>query len=392
MATARLIIRRKPNKDNLYPIVILISNKGTNTELSLRCAIEKKYWDNGRIKRGCPQVDNVRAANTKISSKLNEAWDYIEELEDRRRIDRMTAKQIGEYIKNGGKEHADHDFIEYMETCIPKIQNNSTREKYNNTLTALHEYTSEPVIFSDINKAWLHRFKEWRMQNVSAATTNIDLRNIRAIFNRAIDVDELIGQEIYPFRKFEFAKADARNLRLSIDKIKAIRDFKTDVKHVSLARDFFMLSFYLIGMNNSDIYDISGIEEGRIEYDRKKTDRNYSIKVEPEALEIIERRAGIEKFLIYQERYANHKNLTKQMNKHLKKIGQSETVNVPNLMMYHARHSWAGIAARKPIGASKPLIAQALGHGKKTVTDTYFDYDTELVDDLNRRILDLLKE
>jgi hypothetical protein len=392
MATARLIIRRKPNKDNLYPIVILISNKGTNTELSLRCAIDKKYWDNGRIKRNCPQVDNVRAANTKISSKLNEAWDYIEELEDRRRIDRMTAKQIGEYIKNGGKAHADHDFIEYMEAYIPKIQNISTSEKYKNTLTALHEYTSDPVIFSDINKAWLHRFKEWRMQHVSAATTNIDLRNIRAIFNRAIDVDEIIGQELYPFRKFEFVKADARNLRLSIDKIKAIRDFKTDVEHVALARDFFMLSFYLIGMNNSDIYDISGIEEGRIEYDRKKTDRNYSIKLEPEALEIIERRAGIEKFLIYQERYANNKNLTKQMNKHLKKIGQCETINVPNLMMYHARHSWAGIAARKPIGALKPLIAQALGHGKKTVTDTYFDYDTELVDDLNKRILDLLNE
>ena len=46
--------------------------------------------------------------------------------------------------------------------------------------------------------------------------------------------------------------------------------------------------------------------------------------------------------------------------------------------------------AKKPIGASKPLIAQALGHGRITVTDTYFDFDNELVDDLNRKILDLL--
>lgn len=36
----------------------------------------------------------------------------------------------------------------------------------------------------------------------------------------------------------------------------------------------------------------------------------------------------------------------------------------------------------------KALNAQALGHGKTTVTDTYFDY--ELVDDLNRRVLDCL--
>lgn len=83
--------------------------------------------------------------------------------------------------------------------------------------------------------------------------------------------------------------------------------------------------------------------------------------------------------------------VNKMVNYYLKKIGALEAINVPDLVMYHARHSWAGIAARKPIGASKPLIAQALGHGRLTVTDTYFDYDNELVDDLNRRVLDLLK-
>ena len=31
-------------------MVILISHKGKNTELALKTAIEKKYWDNGRIK------------------------------------------------------------------------------------------------------------------------------------------------------------------------------------------------------------------------------------------------------------------------------------------------------------------------------------------------------
>ena len=403
MATARLIIRRRPNKEDLYPIVILISHKGTNTELAIKCAINKQYWDNGRIKRGCPQVENVKAENRRISSKLNEVLDFIDDLEEKRRIDRMTAKQIGEYIKNGGRDQTERNFIEYMEECIPKIMNVSTREKYFFTLKTLKDYTSEVVFFSDITKAWLHRFKEWRMGNASPATTSIDLRNIRAIFNRAIDVDEIIGQELYPFRKFELPKVEPRNLRLSIDTIKVIRDFKTDIKHYALARDFFLLSFYLIGMNNSDIYDISGIEEGRIEYDRRKTDKKYSIKVEPEALEIIRRRSGNEKFLIYQERYANHKNLTKQINKHLKSLAKAinkeledrniKDISVPeNLMMYHARHSWAGIAARKPIGASKPLIAQALGHGKITVTDTYFDYDTELVDDLNRRILDQLKK
>ncbi|MBL4561549.1 MAG: hypothetical protein JKX79_11265 [Labilibaculum sp.] len=48
-----------------------------------------------------------------------------------------------------------------------------------------------------------------------------------------------------------------------------------------------------------------------IEYDRNKTQKAYSIKVEPEAMEIIELRKGEDSFLIYQERYANAENLNK---------------------------------------------------------------------------------
>ncbi len=384
--------------------MILISHKGTNTELATKVAIDKKYWGNEQIKRGCTQVDNVRATNRSLSVKLNDAWDYIEELEERRKIDHMSAKQIGEYIKKGGSAFNNNaDFLAYFESYIPKIDNQGTRERYNSTLTILTEYSKGTLLFSEINKPWLNRFKEWRIEETSPGTANIDLRNIRALFNRAIDVDELIDQNLYPFRKFEFAKAQPRNLRLPIEAIRLIRDFEAKDQYTSLARDFFMLSFYLIGMNNSDIYEIADINDGRIEYDRRKTTKRYSIKVEPEAQAIIDKRKGFNALLIYQERYANFKNLTKQMNKHLKTLAkdinakleedQVKGITIPEeLVMYHARHTWAGIAAKKPIGASKPLIAQALGHGKTTVTDTYFDYDWELVDDLNRKVLDEMKK
>ncbi|MCY1634858.1 site-specific integrase [Marinifilum sp. D737] len=393
MATAKLILdTRKAKKDGTFPIKLAISHKSKTSYIRANFAIPEKYWDNGRIKRGCPDIDNIRTANNKLASLLLDADDFIEELEERRRIDIMSVAQVADYIKNGGKQQQSAvNFLEYIEKYVPTIKNNSTKEKYNTTLVKLKDYMGTDLLFfDDITKAWLNRYKEYRLENSSAATTNIDLRNIRAIFNRAIDFDEVIGQEIYPFRKFEFAESKPRNLRLPIEKIRQIRDFQTDNKYIALARDFFMLSFYLIGMNNSDIYDIVSITEGRIEYDRNKTNKSYSVKVEPEAMEIFERRKGENLLLIYQERYANARNLTKQMNKHLKELGKHESINIPDLMMYHARHSWAGIAAKKPIGAGKPLIAQALGHGKTTVTDTYFDYDNELVDDLNRRVLTLL--
>ncbi|WP_372642509.1 site-specific integrase [Ancylomarina sp.] len=384
---------RKAKKDGTFPIKLFIRHKSKMAYINANFSIEERFWDNGRIKRGCSTIENVRMANNKLAMLLNEADECIGQLEDRRRLDVMNAKQIADYIKNGGKQHQSSiNFLDYLEDYTKIINNTSTRDTYYATLIRLREYMGNDLLFfDDITKAWLSRYKEYRLSKSSAGTTNIDLRNIRALFNRAIDVDELVGQESYPFRKFEFAKATPRNLRLPIETIREIRDFKTDLEHQALARDFFMLSFYLIGMNNADIYEVTKIEDGRIEYDRKKTTKHYSIKLEPEALEIIERRKGDEKLLIYQERYSNFKNLTKQMNKHLKEIGKHESIKVPELVMYHARHSWAGIAAKKPIGASKAVIAQALGHGKITVTDTYFDFDNELVDDLNRKVLDITK-
>jgi hypothetical protein len=394
MAKVNLILdTRRKKKDETYPIKLIIRQKSSMAYISTKYSIPEKFWDNGRIKRGCPNIENLRIANNKLASLLLDADDYIDQLEHKNKLDRLNAKQIADYIKNGGKSNNSNiSFNEYLFNYLNEIKSPSTREKYEFTLKAVEKFTNgEITFFDEINKAWLNRFKEWRLQKSAPTTTNIDLRNIRSIYNRAIDVDEIIGQEYYPFRKFEFAKDKPRNLRLPIDTIRAIRDFKTKTEYVALARDFFMLSFYLIGMNNSDIFEIQGIVDSRIEYDRNKTQKSYSIKVEPEIQEQLDKLKGKEKFLIYQERYKNIKTLNNQINKGLKEIGKHESVNVPELIMYHARHSWAGIAAKKPIGASKALIAQALGHGKTTVTDTYFDYDYELVDDLNKQILDLLK-
>lgn len=61
--------------------------------------------------------------------------------------------------------------------------------------------------------------------------------------------------------------------------------------------------------------------EGRVEYTRAKTHRLYSIKVEPEALEVINRYRGKRGLLAIADRWSNHRNFTHQINKALKAIG-----------------------------------------------------------------------
>ena len=80
--------------------------------------------------------------------------------------------------------------------------------------------------------------------------------------------------------------------------------------------------------------------------------------------------------------------MTRVLDRKLKNIG--DAVGVPGLTMYHARHTWATLAANQ-LNASDEDIGQALGHSKKTVTTGYINRDPERVDVLNRGVLDLLK-
>mgnify|MGYP000423558986 CR=1 FL=1 len=52
---------------------------------------------------------------------------------------------------------------------------------------------------------------------------SINLRNIRTIFNYAIDNDET---ELYPFRKFKIAREETRKRSLKAEQLITLRDFK----------------------------------------------------------------------------------------------------------------------------------------------------------------------
>jgi hypothetical protein len=89
-----------------------------------------------------------------------------------------------------------------------------------------------------------------------------------------------------------------------------------------------------------------------------------------------------------------------RLNSNLKEIGTLEKVEKNGakqrkekedapfsyISWYYARHTWATIAAELDI--SDDIIALALGHGKKTVTDIYIKRNLKKVDDANRKVID----
>ena len=159
-----------------------------------------------------------------------------------------------------------------------------------------------------------------------------------------------------------------------------------------MARDLFMLSYYMCGINAADLFQIdnSNIFKGRLEYNRSKTrdkrkDHAFiSIKIVNEAKPLLEKYLGKLQF-----RYATIGEFNKALSYGMRDLCASN--NLKGVTYYWARHS-VGTIARNKCRMSTDDIGLALNHvdqGKKT-TDIYIEKDWTIVDELQGKVIKLL--
>lgn len=268
-----------------------------------------------------------------------------------------------------------------------------TREIYAATLSRMKEYVKniEKLRFSDITIDWLRDFDKYLSKTSARNTRNIHLRNIRAIFNAAIE-DEITTH--YPFRKFKIRHEATPKRSLTIEQLAQIFVYEPD-DYTARYVDMFKLMFLLIGINTVDLAGLQKIVGGRIEYNRAKTNRLYSIKVEPEAIVFFEKYAGEKLLINLFEGRESYLSFGRLMNKGLHEAGKALDAKLgckvfSGITTYWARHSWATIASELDI--PKETIAKALGHGANEVTDVYIRFDDKKIDKANRQVIDYLNE
>lgn len=268
-------------------------------------------------------------------------------------------------------ENNDKLFMPFFRRCIESKRNEGYRENREYTYRKILEYDAEAdrLTFDDIDLKWLNRFDEWLVgRGLKQNTRNIHFKNIRTVMNRAID-EELTDR--YPFRRFKIRPEATRKRNLPVEELRKL--FTCEVEeYQEFYRDMAKLIFMLCGINAVDLYNLEGVtSDGRVEYRRAKTHRLYSIKVEPEAMEIISRWRGERRLLCMADRWKSHRDFTKWLNEALKKIGVMRIVGRggkkeirpfwPDISSYWMRHSWATIAYND-CDVSKDVISQALGH------------------------------
>lgn len=399
---------RRPKKDGTCPLKIMIYHKKSFL-IPLKLSVDPGNFIDGEI---VFPNDARRASNMNkyIKTKLSAVENTILKLD----ITGVLATMDDKDLKTALCGNIDNDerdtppsFVEALNMFIGTKQKKGTRQVYRSTLRMLERYCDSAFInidnlqFKDMTSNWLHNFDLWMSSFCMVNYKALNMRNIRTVFNYAIS-EKFIELNDYPFRNFKIKHEKTRKRSLTVDELRTLRDYDVE-PHMQKYRDIFMLSFYLIGINPVDLLHAKELYKGNLEYKRAKTGRLYTIKVEPEAMDIIDKYRG-KKFLInVMDRYSDYTNFTKKANNNLKKIGpyyfdkKSDGPGpgkkvyeglFPDISIYWARHTWATLASK--IGIDKDTIAAALGHGSEDTTDIYIDFDQEKIDVANRKVIDFV--
>lgn len=369
------------NRNDKVNIKIRIIHKGEAREIGTKFYVEPKFFQaNGKVSSDVPGSDYI---NFEIQKMILNFQEKLLKINSKQ----LDINRIIEILRD--ETFVDSNFSAYFKKIVEKKAktNKRTGEIFQATLDKIQKFDNRsPLLFENITPGWLKDFEDnMKQDGKKKATMSIHFRNIRTVFNDAIDHNEA-PLSLYPFRRFKIKEGSDEKTPLSLAQLKNLIALQLEQPYQMAAKHAFILSFCLIGINSSDLMDLTpkNVNKGRIRYSRNKNGKQYNIKLEPEALDYIEKLKGDVHVVNLAERFKSVKTFTTCTNLLLKKIGKE--IEMPGLIMYSARHTWASLA-KNLLGTDDNDIAAALGHSIGGVTQTYIHRNQDLIDKVNRNLL-----
>lgn len=200
-----------------------------------------------------------------------------------------------------------------------------------------------------------------RMKTVSLTYVGICLSHIKALVNSAIR-ERKVHYEVSPFITTRIRRSPVRDTCIDINDINKVRLSEPSVRRLCVARDVFMLSFYLGGMNIVDII-AADFTKDELRYVRRKTStrttaiQTTTVPIVGEAREIVDKYMKEDGRLDFGLKLSEH-NLMNYIGKGIRELGQE--LGIDNMVFYSARKAFA--QAGLDLGIPDSTIDACLGH------------------------------
>lgn len=410
------------------------SDKTVKVKIRITHGLESKYLDSGLTADLTDLIKVFKTDKTDWQYKIK-TQSYIDKTDDIMRefrkkcnavsetIQYKTIDQIIELISLEDK-NTPLDFITFAMNHIEKVQNEgrtATARDYITAINCLKRFIkNDSLEVSSITTNFLKEFQLFIVANpinkkkvkettMSRAPSHY-LGSIRALHNamklQYNDEEKgIIRVKFSPFTKLEMTKIPVTKKRaINSELIKKVYDLPDeDIKNstgsnrYNLAKDCFILSFCLMGINSADLFDCSNITKTQLIYNRKKTrtrrddEALIQVTLQPEIKALLSKYKDLtgERVFNFYQNYTNDSNFNKALNKGLKTVGKK--IGVPDLEFYSARHSFATIALNDA-KVDKYTVHSALNHVDEAmkVTEVYLKKDWSLINDANRKVLDFV--
>ncbi|WP_321332224.1 site-specific integrase [uncultured Bacteroides sp.] len=277
-----------------------------------------------------------------------------------------------------------------------------TSAAYRSTLRSVERFRADNEIsFEDFTPEWLKQYERYltglgRCRN----TVSLYMRMLRSIYNQAVE-KELAADNPRLFDQVFTGNDPSAKRAVTPAVIQQLcgADLES-YPSLAMARDLFLLSFYLRGIPFVDLIHLrrSDLRNGVLSYRRTKTGGLVTVEVEPCAMTLIRRYASSNNRSPYllsivngsgKNEYKQYQSALRSYNKRLVRLSLLLKLKT-KLSSYVARHSWATAAyhAGIPVG----VISESLGHSSEKITYTYLaSFDNRTLRKANRRVIALIK-
>lgn len=342
-------------------------------------------------------------------------------------VESWDVDKVVEYLNSKEQKAFKLNLIEYGYKCADMVEKQgrtTTARQHRVAMRALERFAGNSLDVNDVTVSFLKSYERHLLQEptykgvgvgMSVATSKpkagravtLYMSHLKSILSQAkLEFnDEYSGRiniPLSPFDRYKIPKIQpSKHRTLSIEQIQKIIDMpyctarNSTCTTMHIAKDVFLLSFALMGINTVDLYELESYSEGIISFERRKTktrrlDKAYMrIRVEDELLPILNKYKGSNgKVFNFCERYNSYLIFNKMINRGLKKIGQE--IGVPDLNHYYARHSMASICANK-LGIDVARVDEMLNHSDSSMAlaRVYIEKDFEPLWEANRKLIDL---
>lgn len=358
--SAQITLRKKPNKNGLYPLAIRITKNRRSTYKHIGHYIEIEDWDD-KNKSVNEHHPNSKKLNALIKAKIEQVNKELIALQTKDRD--STALQIKKDIYKPSKNST---FFELAQEHLDELEvlNKFNRLSCDSAYVGyiLKFNKSKQLTFTEIDERFLKKLKIFLIKEHKLCDTSIMnvFVLIRLLYNRAIKA-RIVKKRLYPFGgdriKIKFPESEKTGLNANeILRIENLKNLSYGELH---AKNIWLFSFNFAGVRVSDVLRTkwSDIRDGRLQYRMSKNSKLLSLKIPEKVYEILKSYENDKRhrndFIFPELKKANLKDpkdvfrkiktANKKFNYYLKSIAEKSGID-KKLTMHIARHSFGNIA------------------------------------------------